>query len=181
MYSELSLYQSNHHCINEWDKEIALKKVTEVTFPSSLIISFLGFLSWQCPYYWMPKVQRIWQTAAAVWLPPLVCRRYVVGYIGYVLPTCLNQGTLFIPCNAETLTQNCSWSCKEHHQLEGQPSEQLYWATRQDFTKKGTKKGSKHSRLFDSIYQKWSFPVGLQISLTSGLYYSAKGKHLKYL
>lgn len=90
-------------------------------------------------------------------------------YIVYVLSTCLNQRSLFIPYNAETLPQNCSWSSKEHHQLEGQPSEQLYWATGQDFKKKGIKKGNKHTRLFDSIYQKWSFPVGLQISLTSEL------------
>lgn len=102
-------------------------------------------------------------------------------YIVYVLSTCLNRRTLFIPCSAETLPHNCSWSPKEHHQHEGQPSEQLYWATRKDFKKKGTKKGNKHSGLFDSLYQKWGFPVGLRTSLASGLYYFANGKHLKYL
>jgi len=43
----------------------------------------------------------------------------------------LNQSALFILYNAETLPQNCSWSCKEHYRLEGQASELLYWTARQ--------------------------------------------------
>lgn len=90
-------------------------------------------------------------------------------YTVYLLSTCLNQSALFILYNAETLPRNCSWSCKEHHRLEGQASEPLYWATRPNFKQKGRKKDTKHSRLFSSIQQKWSSQAGLQISLSSGL------------
>lgn len=82
-------------------------------------------------------------------------------YIVYLLSTCLNQRTLFILYNAETLPQNCSWSCKEHHRLEGQASEQLYWTTRKIFKKERKKKDNKHSRLFIFFHlAKVGFPSG---------------------
>lgn len=89
-------------------------------------------------------------------------------YIVYLLSTCLNQRTLFIPYNAETLPQNCSWSCKEHHRLEGQASERLYWTTRQNFKKKGRKKDNKHSRLFSSISKRGVSKRGCRFHLLVG-------------
>lgn len=77
----------------------------------------------------------LWCTVDMLWV-----------YIVYLLSTCLNQSTLFILYNAETLPQNCSWSCKEHYRLEGQASELLYWTTRQKESRE--KKDDKHSRIF---------------------------------
>lgn len=90
----------------------------------------------------MPKVLRIWQTAAIIW-HPLVRSRYVVA-LHCVCPFCKleSEDSFFIPYNADTLPQNCSWSCKEHRRLEGQASEQLYRTTRLNLKRKGRKKAT---------------------------------------
>lgn len=99
----------------------------------------------------MPKVQRIWQTAAIMWQPPLVRSRYVVG-LHCVSPFHMLESEASLSCTmlkhchrttAGAVTNTVGLKARAQSNFVGQQGKTL--------KRKEGKKDNKHSRLFSSI------------------------------